>query len=401
MTTSLKRFEKFNLPFWVILSFFSLLLVAVLGLFMRMKMQFELPWIEQKNWQHAHSHFAFDGWITQTIWIWLFHHLLRNYTAQFNLKIQRLLLIHWLFCIGQLVSFVWQAYGFFSISFSFLSLIIRIYFIIIAWRLLAKDHISDTTIKWGIFFHLFANLSTVALVIIQVNHIKNTDLYISSIYYYLHFSYNGWFFFALLGLFLKVAVPNPLKLRKWHIHLLALSVFLTYGLSVLWLGLPNYFYYLTLLGLGIQLFFWIHLSREKIDVQLSKHKWLIRYLMLALLIKLVLQAFSAIPSLSQFVFGARPIVIAYLHFVLLAFLSVGLIVFAGIMQPYSKKVKATVFVLIGLILINQAVLGIQGFFAFNYVSLPNANYYLIGIAGLLVAVIAQLIIQLRLSRTTS
>ena len=53
--------KKLNLNHWIKISLFSLLVVALLGVLMRYKIAFELPYLAQKNIQHAHSHFAFAG----------------------------------------------------------------------------------------------------------------------------------------------------------------------------------------------------------------------------------------------------------------------------------------------------------------------------------------------------
>ena len=55
--------------FWLKFSLFNLLLVAILGLLMRYKIGFEFPFLDQKNLQHSHSHFAFAGWISHTLMV--------------------------------------------------------------------------------------------------------------------------------------------------------------------------------------------------------------------------------------------------------------------------------------------------------------------------------------------
>lgn len=45
-------------------SVISLFIVAVLGTLMRYKIAFSFPYFDQKNLLHAHSYFAFSGWIS-------------------------------------------------------------------------------------------------------------------------------------------------------------------------------------------------------------------------------------------------------------------------------------------------------------------------------------------------
>ena len=67
--------KKLNLNHWIKISLFSLLVVALLGVLMRYKIAFELPFIAQKNIQHAHSHFAFAGWVTQLLMVLMVNYL--------------------------------------------------------------------------------------------------------------------------------------------------------------------------------------------------------------------------------------------------------------------------------------------------------------------------------------
>jgi hypothetical protein len=60
---------------WIPLVLASLVLVASLGVLMRYKIAFEFPYLDQKNLQHAHSHFAFAGWVTQALMLLIAHAL--------------------------------------------------------------------------------------------------------------------------------------------------------------------------------------------------------------------------------------------------------------------------------------------------------------------------------------
>jgi hypothetical protein len=45
----------------------------MLGVLMRYKIGFDFPYFSQKNIQHAHSHFAFAGWITHALYVLMIH----------------------------------------------------------------------------------------------------------------------------------------------------------------------------------------------------------------------------------------------------------------------------------------------------------------------------------------
>ncbi|MEQ9209304.1 MAG: hypothetical protein RLN96_05605, partial [Pseudomonadales bacterium] len=82
-----------------------------------------------------------------------------------------------------------------------------------------------------------SNLAPFALGPVSATQGK-TDLYYSLIYFYLHFQYNGWFTFVLLGLLLHQlemqGVNTDHKLVKLGFLLKLLAVFPAYLLSVLW-----------------------------------------------------------------------------------------------------------------------------------------------------------------------
>ena len=58
----------YDLGKWLRISLFNLCIVAIIGVIMRYKIGFEFPYFDQKHLQHAHSHFAFYGWIAHTLY---------------------------------------------------------------------------------------------------------------------------------------------------------------------------------------------------------------------------------------------------------------------------------------------------------------------------------------------
>src|SRR5438034_4284309 len=53
-----------NTTLWVSISLFNFCIVGLLGVILRSKILFDLPWINYLNLLDAHSHFAFGGWLT-------------------------------------------------------------------------------------------------------------------------------------------------------------------------------------------------------------------------------------------------------------------------------------------------------------------------------------------------
>ena len=105
----------------------------------------------------------------------------------------------------------------------------------------------------------------------------------------------------------------------------------------------------------------------------------------AFTVKLLLQLGSTIPSVSDLAFGFRPIVIAYLHLVLLGVISAFILAFIYTFNLIVvNKLTAIAFsvFLIGIFL-NELVLGIQGVAAFSNIVVKFVNEILFGVALLL------------------
>ena len=91
------------------------------------------------------------------------------------------------------------------------------------------------------------------------------------------------------------------------------------------------------------------------------------------------------PAISKLAYSFRPIVIAYLHLVLLLIISVFLLAFmygTGLLRQNKATRIALLMFAIGVIL-NGTVLAVQGIWSFSYTVIPYANEALFGIAMLM------------------
>ncbi len=68
---------------WLTVSLINLAVVALLGVVLRSKILFPIPGIDFKNLLHAHSHFAFGGWITLCLLVLMTYEILpRQYSKK-------------------------------------------------------------------------------------------------------------------------------------------------------------------------------------------------------------------------------------------------------------------------------------------------------------------------------
>ena len=402
----------FNSKFWLKFSLLNLLIVALIGLLMRYKIGFEFPFFDQKHLQHSHSHFAFSGWISHTLMVLMIVFLEKkkvllqaqddnrekNIENRFFKKYSSILSANLICAYGMLVFFIIQGYGLFSIIFSTSSIIVSCvfaYYFVKDLKLISNDDLSKNWFKTALFFNVISSFGTFALAYMMISKNIHQNEYLASIYYYLHFQYNGWFFFACMGLlfsFLQLK-PSENSFFKRTFWLFFLSCIPAYFLSTLWWDLPIWIYLITVVAAFIQVYAWF---RFLIIIIKSKREFLynfpffLRYILLfvafALSIKFLLQLGSTIPVLSRLAFGFRPIVIAYLHLVLLAIISLFLLfyVYANHLIHFNRQIKIGVIIFSIGVLLNEIILAIQGVASFSYTPIPYVNEMLFGAAIVLV-----------------
>ena len=187
---------------WLKICLFNLLIVALLGTTLRYKIIFPLPWIDQKHLLHSHSHFAFTGWISQLLLVLMVHFLDQQKQNNTFRKYNRLLLLNLISAYGMLISFFLQGYGPVSIGFSTLSILVSYYFAYRFWLDSSSIGINKITLlffKASLIFNILSSAGAFALAFMMANKIVQQNWYLAAQYFFLHFQYNGWFFFACMG----------------------------------------------------------------------------------------------------------------------------------------------------------------------------------------------------------
>src|SRR5450432_3383251 len=114
------RASENNIPIqkWIRIAFINLVIVASLGVIMRYKIAYYLPFIEQANFLQAHSHFAFSGWATQVLMILMWAFLYNYLPVDLLKKYKWLLITNLVSSYGMLASFIGEGYGIISVFFS-------------------------------------------------------------------------------------------------------------------------------------------------------------------------------------------------------------------------------------------------------------------------------------------
>ncbi len=317
-----------------------LLLAAVFGLLLRLfpisDFTFNYRFIV-----HTHSHIALLGWVYIALTTLLF--------KIGNLKNpQKYQYIFWstqLSIVGMLLTFPFVGYALFSILFSTLFILCSYWFYHYFKKnnQLNKSSYAYKFINASLLFMVLSSIGPWSLGIIM-NTLGNTShWYKNAIYFYLHFQYNGWFIFCLIGSFLFFIEQQQIRISqnalKWCFQLMFTSCILTLLLSFLWISPPLIVYILAGLGAVIQLiaftFFYksIAISFKRLkDVFGHFNVKVLQFVLVLFLLKKILQLMNAIPTLAEVAYKFIYFVIGYLHLTFLGIITLALFVFLNYLK---------------------------------------------------------------------
>ena len=349
-----------------------------------------------RNLQHAHSHFAFSGWVSQSLFLLIY---LTNTTKQTLSKRQSLLLIaHTICAYGMLFSFTAQGYKLISIIFSTLSIFIG-FALIFNERLELRKQSgkSGLLLNAAYFFNILSTAGTFFLAWLTASHSTSTLLKESSINFYLHFQFNGWFLFACLYIAQNTpGISSNLSKNKSVLIALITATILSFSQSMLPLTPYPSVFTIAIISTIAQLFFVIHLLRPVYQATrnklLSFQERLLIFCGFLLILKLIIQCLSTIPSITQVYFHNRSLTIAYLHLIFL--LIVTNFILYRLTLNYKKTIQlksGIVFFNVG-ILVTEFVLLVMGTSMFQSVATGNTLLLVgsvIGFAGIVLLATAK------------
>ena len=386
-----------SLKKWLYIAFINLLIVAFLGLLLRYKITFSLPFINQKYLQHGHSHFALTGWITQALMVLLSYTVSKEISLTHFKKHQWILIANLIASLGMLVSFPIQGYASVSIAFSSLSILVSYVYAFRLWKDIGSIPVSKPGYKWfkaALLFLVLSSIGIFFMVYLMITRNMNPNLHLAAVYLFLHFQYNGWFVFACFGLLANKIQEEGMKLEKVNLFfwINAIACIPAYYLSAPWLPVPRFVFVIIVIAAGLQFLSWLWVAfrfRKKLAFLISKipnlAKGLFSLSALAYTLKVVLQLGSTFPELSNIAFGFRPIVVAYLHLVFLGVIS--LFIFGYTLGWVFTKIstlarRGMILFVLGIIL-NETALMIQGLFAIGYHMVPYINEIIFAITVLM------------------
>jgi hypothetical protein len=357
------------------IALFLFFISALYGWFMRLSSVYNLPNFDYTRFLQAHSHVTFLGWgfIGVTT---LFNYLFLNKQKQFNTKFKSIFGIEVISICLMLISFPLQGYKVFSIVLLSIFLITSYLYIYQFLKHFETTRISKPVtlfIKSSLFFYILSSIGIWAIGIVVATQGK-TDLYYNSIYFYLHFLYNGFFVFSLFGLCLYYFEKKNINLNIKYINAFFWITFTScipaYILSLVEssnsfiIGVGIFTAALQLLSIPYLTIILSSIKQELTKTLSISSKLLFIFVILAYFLKLILQFTSSFPQLSEQIIALKSyFVIGYIHLVTLGFLSPFLlfllIQFELITMKNKRNKVGIILFLIGVIL-TETILFTQG-----------------------------------------
>ncbi len=368
---------KYGKQFWITVALFNLCIVAALGVLLRTKMVFPLESIEFSNILEAHYHFAMNGWITSTLMVLMVYELLPE-------LINRKPVYQWMRW-GMLLSSYGLALSFIIDGYTTVTMIIITFYIVLVFLfswIFIKDLIKAKPVKPVLILCTCALVSLVLSCIgpetflgfVLAAHSMNILLFRDTAYTYLHFQYNGFFPLAIFALFFNYIGSKDISLKaQKYMHKIAIMlpviILPTLFLSYLW-HYPNV-YVRSIAALGcICMFVFMFLFYRLLSSVWAHLKLMDRYSkflgvlsIISLTVKVILQTGTLIPYVGIIVFGNRPIIIGYIHLVMLGFITLFLLSYFlqnAFLNSNTTVTKTAILIFASGVVINELLLMLQG-----------------------------------------
>ncbi len=383
---------------WINLSLLGLCVVGSLGVLLRSKILFSIPFFDYNRLLDAHFHFAFSGWVTLALVTLMIYDILPEQIHDkpvYQQLLMGIVLASWLQLLSSNLPPNNPLSSLFSAVFIFSTYVFGWVFV----KDLRQAGVSKSVklLSVGaIIFLVLASVGIFWLAYLFAAKSLNSGAYRNALYTYLHFEYNGFFTLAVFALIfnkLEAVMDEAAKLRLFRFGwVLCVSVVLSLFLTFLWQDPDIYYRIIAFIG-SLSLLFVIGqflLSTRQLKAAGQSLHPLVRgmgYLAIAaFLLKTLLQSFTIFPSMGTAVFGDRPVIIGFLHLVFLGFVSLMLLAYFaqyGLLNLKYGVTKLALVTFTAAIIINEIVLMTQGLGAMFIISSSIFPWLLWGISILL------------------
>lgn len=320
---------------WFQLALLFFTLAAAIGALLRLIYVVELPWLVFKPWLHAHSHVAMLGWLFPALLIALLQQDERPAPRHFH----ACMTASQAFVAGMLMSFPVQGYGPVSIACSLAQMLVGYVLIAQTWRHTAQWPATGSRllVRLALLFQVVSTIGLWAMGPIMRSGLAGSEWYYWSIQWFLHFQFNGWFWFAAMAIGSRWAERHGVEVRidRLTVFLWVIGTVLTFALAVAWSErLPVV---LAVNAIGVLVQAWAAwrtmraMLRVRLQAQVRTTRWMrivIGTMLIAMAIKVAAQAAVAIPAVTDIALTLRNYVVGFVHLNTLGAATMVLLAFA-------------------------------------------------------------------------
>ncbi len=354
---------------------------------------------------HTHSHIALLGWVYTALTTLIYQLFLHK--KELSKKYRILFLFTQITIVGMLITFPIQGYGLFSIIFSTLYLFASYGFMWFFIRYTSKDQkqtFSYKLIRAGLWYLVISSLGPWVLGIIMNTAGSSSDWYRSSIYFFLHFQYNGWFIVTLFGILFHILEKSMVSISKREFKLffllLNLGVICSFFTSILWLEPHSFFYAIALIAVllhGIAFYILFKKIRNNWKVVRTKlegsTQLLLKIAGALLATKLLFQFSGSLPHYAYQISQNIDLIVAFLHWIFLGVVSICIFAFLGHFKLLAYSGKALLLYIAGFAL-TEILLFYKGAVAWlGTVSIDNLPMLITISSGVLLLAIGMLFLK--------
>jgi hypothetical protein len=390
---------------WFLVALLDLFFASVIGVLLRALYIVEIPFVTFRPWLHGHSHTALLGWLFMGTAIALLHD---GGAGRISTGTRWLLGGIQLAVLGMLVSFPIQSYGAFSIGFNVLQMALAYILLSRVWRASktwpAKG--SRALLRFAIGFFVLSTLGILAIGPIIATGNQGHEIYYWAVQFFLHFQFNGWFWFAAMALGARWAERQGFELRidGSTLSLWVISAIFTYALAIAWSEpLPAVF---ATVSIAVTIQVWAAWRTLKLlrRIRSVAHEHiprsariLIGIALVCMALKVLVQASVAVPSIAIMAFTLRHYVMGFIHMNTLGVMTMLLLAYA-ILQGWLDTKRWAMRVGLGSLVIgivlSELLLFTQGtFFWVGWGMIPGHYVQLLVASALMPVGIAILLVQ--------
>lgn len=357
-------------------TFANFVVLAVFGALLRFMVCLPSGNLNYLNILHAHSHFAFAGWMFMALAILV----VRQLTAEHSATFRWILLLTMICSVGMLLSFSLQGYKAVSIIFLSLFLFVTYWFGFLVYKKqdTKSKSISAKLLMAGIGFMLISSIGPLALGILKATG-NIGAIYQNAIYFYLHFQMNGWMVLAALALiaskFLSLNTVQK-EIEPW-LNIFILSTLPLFFIFTLWSRPASWAFIVAFLGAFLNALSWFIIIK-KLKNSVEALPLLIRLALIAISVKVVFQLFVCVPFIGEWTFLNRNLIIGYVHLITLA--CVTPVIINQFIRNQNLNVVSWFYV--ALTAIYLVFLFIQPALTLLEIAIPFYQYYLLIISVL-------------------